>query len=125
MFLIGEDIGEYGGAFQVSYGMLVKLVAMAIADHPIMNSSLVDDSIHLDEDINIGIAVALEKGLIVPVVKNANLKGISQISIESNDLVTRARNEFLTGADVKGGMFTITNLGPFGVEQLLPILLQI
>ncbi len=102
--------------------MLVKLVAMVIADHPMMNSSLVDDAIHLHEDINIGIAVALEKGLIVPVVKNANLKGIGEIAVESNDLVTRARNEALTGADVRGGTFTITNLGPFGVEQFNAII---
>jgi pyruvate dehydrogenase E2 component (dihydrolipoamide acetyltransferase) len=102
--------------------MLVKLVAMVIADHPMLNSSLVDDAIHLHEDINIGIAVALEKGLIVPVVKNANLKGISEIAVESNDLVTRARNEALTSADVKGGTFTITNLGPFGVEQFNAII---
>lgn len=102
--------------------MLVKLVAMVIADHPMMNSSLVDDAIHLHQDINIGIAVALEKGLIVPVVKNANLKGIGEIAVESNDLVTRARNEALTGADVRGGTFTITNLGPFGVEQFNAII---
>jgi len=102
--------------------MLVKLVAMVIADHPLMNSSLVDDAIHLHQDINIGIAVALEKGLIVPVVKNANLKGIGDIALESNDLVTRARNEALTGADVRGGTFTITNLGPFGVEQFNAII---
>jgi len=102
--------------------MLVKLVAMVIADHPMMNSSLVDDAIHLHQDINIGIAVALEKGLIVPVVKNANLKGIGEIALDSNDLVTRARNEALTGADVKSGTFTITNLGPFGVEQFNAII---
>jgi pyruvate dehydrogenase E2 component (dihydrolipoamide acetyltransferase) len=102
--------------------MLVKLVAMVLADHPMMNSSLVDDAIHLHRDINIGIAVALEKGLIVPVVKNANLKGIGEIALESNDLVTRARNEALTGADVKSATFTITNLGPFGVEQFNAII---
>ncbi len=102
--------------------MLVKLVAMVLADHPMMNSSLVDDAIHLHQDINIGIAVALENGLIVPVVKNANLKGISEIALESNDLVTRARNKALTGADVRGGTFTITNLGPFGVEQFNAII---
>ncbi len=102
--------------------MLVKLVAIVIADHPMMNSSLVDDAIQLHQDINIGIAVALEKGLIVPVVKNANLKGIGEIAVESNDLVTRAKNEALTGADVRGGTFTITNLGPFGVEQFNAII---
>ncbi len=102
--------------------MLVKLVAMVLADHRMLNSSISDDKILIHPDINIGIAVALEKGLIVPVVKNADQKGISQIAVESNDLVTRARQENLTNADVKGGTFTITNLGPFGVEQFSAII---
>ena len=102
--------------------MLVKLVAMVLADHRMLNSSISDDKILIHPDINIGIAVALEKGLIVPVVKNADQKGISQIAVESNDLVTRARQENLTNADVKGGTFTITNLGPFGVEQFNAII---
>jgi pyruvate dehydrogenase E2 component (dihydrolipoamide acetyltransferase) len=102
--------------------MLVKLVAMVIADHPMINSSLVVDSIILHQDINIGVAVALEKGLIVPVVKNANQKGISKIALETTDLVERARDKTLVGADVRGGTFTITNLGPFGVEQFNAII---
>jgi len=102
--------------------MLVKLVSMVIADHPMINSSLVDDSIILHQDINIGVAVALEKGLIVPVVKNANQKGIRKIALETSDLVKRAREETLVGADVRGGTFTITNLGPYGVEQFNAII---
>ncbi len=102
--------------------MLVKLVAMVIADHPMINSSLVEDSIILHRDINIGVAVALEEGLIVPVVKNANQKGISKIALETTDLVKRAKEETLVGADVRGGTFTITNLGPFGVEQFNAII---
>jgi len=102
--------------------MLVKLVSMVIADHPMINSSLVENSIILHEDINIGVAVAIEKGLIVPVVKNANQKGISKIAVETNDLVKRAREETLVGPDVRGGTFTITNLGPFGVEQFNAII---
>ena len=102
--------------------MLVKLVAMVLADHPMLNSSLLDDAIQIHQDINIGIAVALEKGLIVPVVKGANLKGIREITAETADLVTRARNGALTNADVKGGTFTISNLGPFGVEQFNAII---
>jgi pyruvate dehydrogenase E2 component (dihydrolipoamide acetyltransferase) len=102
--------------------VLVKLVAMMLAEHPMLNSSLVGNAIQIHDDINIGIAVALENGLIVPVIKNANQKGISAIAIESNDLVNRARNDALTGTDVRGGTFTITNLGPFGVEQFNAII---
>ena len=118
-----NDLALERGDEKVSVtAMLVKLVAMVIADHPMINSSLVEDAIILHQDINIGVAVALEKGLIVPVVKNANLKGISKIALETTDLVTRAREEKLVGADVKGGTFTITNLGPFGVEQFNAII---
>jgi len=102
--------------------MLVKMVGMILADHRMLNSSIIDDKIMVHPDINIGVAVALEEGLIVPVVKNADQKGISQIAVESSDLVNRARQEKLTNADVKGGTFTITNLGPFGVEQFNAII---
>jgi len=102
--------------------MLVKLTAMVLTEHPWFNSSLIDDTIIHHKDINIGVAVALDKGLIVPVVKNADQKGINQIASEVNDLITRARQENLNNADVKGSTFTITNLGPFGVEQFNAII---
>jgi pyruvate dehydrogenase E2 component (dihydrolipoamide acetyltransferase) len=102
--------------------MLIKLVAMTLADHRMLNSSLVGEEIVVHEDINIGVAVALDRGLIVPVLKNVEQKGVKEIAAESNDLVDRARNEQLTGADVRGGTFTITNLGPFGVEQFNAII---
>jgi len=118
-----NDLAFERGDDKVSVtAMLVKLVAMVIADHPMINSSLVEDSIILHQDINIGVAVALEQGLIVPVVKNANQKGISKIALETTDLVERARDKTLVGADVRGGTFTITNLGPFGVEQFNAII---
>jgi pyruvate dehydrogenase E2 component (dihydrolipoamide acetyltransferase) len=118
-----NDLALERGDEKVSVtAMLVKLVAMVIADHPMINSSLVEDSIILHQDINIGVAVALENGLIVPVVKNAIQKGISKIALETTDLVKRARGETLVGADVRGGTFTITNLGPFGVEQFNAII---
>jgi pyruvate dehydrogenase E2 component (dihydrolipoamide acetyltransferase) len=97
--------------------MLVKLVASTLARHPYLNSSLNNDEILLHRDINIGVAVALENGLIVPVVKNADKKGFAEIAAEVNDLSTRARAGKLINADVKGGTFTISNLGPFGIEQ--------
>jgi pyruvate dehydrogenase E2 component (dihydrolipoamide acetyltransferase) len=97
--------------------MFVKLVASTLAHHPYLNSSLSNEEILLHRDINIGVAVALENGLIVPVVKNADQKGIAEIAAEVNDLSTRARAGKLVNADVKGGTFTISNLGPFGIEQ--------
>ena len=97
--------------------MFVKLVAVTLGRHPYLNSSLNGDEILLHQDINIGVAVALENGLIVPVVKNADRKGLAEIAVEISDLVVRARAGKLASADVKGGTFTISNLGPFGIEQ--------
>ena len=98
-------------------GLFVKLVADTLSRHPFLNSSLIDGAIHLHKDINIGIAVALKNGLIVPVVKMADKKNIAAIAVEVDDLVNRAREGNLTNADVNGGTFTLSNLGPFGIEQ--------
>jgi pyruvate dehydrogenase E2 component (dihydrolipoamide acetyltransferase) len=102
--------------------LLVKLLARTLEDHPLLNSTLQDEVILLHEEINIGLVVALENGLIVPVLKNANQKGIGEIAEESNDLITRARKGKLTSKDIKGATFSISNLGPFGVEQFTAII---
>jgi pyruvate dehydrogenase E2 component (dihydrolipoamide acetyltransferase) len=118
-----NDLALKRGDEKVSVtAVLIKLVAMVLVENRMLNSSLAEDQILVHQDINIGVAVALEKGLIVPVVKQADQKGISRIAAESNDLVSRAREGQLTSADVKGGTFTISNLGPFGVEQFNAII---
>jgi pyruvate dehydrogenase E2 component (dihydrolipoamide acetyltransferase) len=111
-------LAEKSGGQKISVtAMLVKIVAATLARHPLLNSSLREDEIVLHPAINIGVAVAVENGLIVPVVKNADQKGLAEIAEEVNDLATRAREGSLVNADVKGGTFTISNLGPFGIEQ--------
>lgn len=113
-----NDLAIERGEVKVSVtAMLVKLVAITLANHPFLNSSLQGDRILLHEEINIGLAVALEGGLIVPVVKNADQKSINEIAVETTDLIVRAREEMLSPPDVKGATFTISNLGPCGVEQ--------
>jgi pyruvate dehydrogenase E2 component (dihydrolipoamide acetyltransferase) len=102
--------------------LLVKAVAWALKRHPLLNSILQDDGIHLLPEANIGVAVALDEGLIVPIVHNAGQKGIGEITKEVKDLATRARQGELTPADVTGGTFTISNLGPFGIEQFTAII---
>lgn len=102
--------------------LLVKAVAWALRGHPLLNSMLQDDGIHLLPETNIGVAVALAEGLIVPVIHNAAQKGIGEIASEVNDLATRARKGQLKPADVAGGTFTISNLGPFGIEQFTAII---
>jgi pyruvate dehydrogenase E2 component (dihydrolipoamide acetyltransferase) len=80
------------------------------------------DEIRLRREVNIGVAVALKEGLIVPVVHNAAQKGIAQIAAEVEDLAQRARLGSLAPADVSDGTFTISNLGPFGIEQFTAII---
>ncbi len=119
---MNERVAETGETRISATAIIVKAVAMALTRHPLLNSALHGDEIHLQRNINMGIAVALEQGLIVPVVHNAAQKGIAQIAAEVKDLATRARDGQLLPADVSGGTFTISNLGPFGVEQFEAII---
>jgi pyruvate dehydrogenase E2 component (dihydrolipoamide acetyltransferase) len=109
---------EKSGAARVSAtAMFVKIVAAALAKHPYLNASLKENSIILHKSINMGVAVALDDGLIVPVVQNVLQKNIAQIAVETNQLAAKAREGALQPAEVSGGTFTISNLGPFGIEQ--------
>jgi len=94
--------------------LFVFAIAKLLRDNPIINSSLIEDEIKLWEDINIGVAVALEEGLIVPVVRDADKKTLIEISQTIRALVDKARSGNLTPDEVTGGTFTITNLGALG-----------
>jgi len=108
---------------QVSYtDILVKAVAQALEEHRILNSTLEHEQIKIFEDINIGVAVATEKGLVVPVIRNANKKSLTEINLALKELVEKAREGKLTKEDVTGGTFTVTNLGMYGVEVFIPII---
>jgi len=102
--------------------LLVFLVSRVMENHAWLNGSLDAEEIILYEQINIGIAVALENGLIVPVIKNANTKTIAETAGEVNELARKAHENKLMPDDITGGTFTITNLGPFGVEQFTAII---
>jgi len=108
---------------QASYtDMLVKATAQALREHPIMNSTLEDEQIKIFEDINVGVAVATEKGLVVPVIHNADRMSLSDIASALKLLVEKAREGKLTKEDLTGGTFTITNLGMYGVDVFIPII---
>ncbi len=111
-----------GGPHVSVTALIVKAVAWALERHPWLNSTLRDEAIHLLPEINIGVAVALPQGLIVPVVCRADRKGVAEIAAEVQDLTARAREGRLAPGDVAGGTFTITNLGPLGVEQFTAII---
>jgi pyruvate dehydrogenase E2 component (dihydrolipoamide acetyltransferase) len=108
---------------RVSYNeMLVKAVASALREHRIMNATLDGDQIKVFEDVNVGVAVAAEKGLVVPVIRNTDRKSLTEIGSVLQTLVEKTRRGELTKDDVTGGTFTITNLGMFGVDVFIPII---
>ena len=101
---------------------LIFAVSRVLAEQPKMNSSLINEEIIYHKAVNIGVAVALEEGLIVPVLKEANQKGVSAISKEMRTLIRLARERKLMPEDYQGGTFTISNLGMYGVENFTAII---
>ena len=97
--------------------MLIKASAMALIDEPDCNASYTDDGIAYHNGAHISVAVAVDGGLITPVVRNAHLKGLAEISIEMKDLATRARERKLKPQEYMGGTFSLSNLGMFGIKN--------
>lgn len=102
--------------------LLIKAAAMALRENSMMNSSFRDTYIEIHDEINIGLAVALEDGLIVPNIKDADLKTLPEITAERKALVDKARAGKLLPEEYSGGTFTISNMGPFPVEGFTPII---
>ena len=100
---------------------VVKAVAMALKKNPNVNSSWLGDVIRRNQHVHIGVAVAVEDGLLVPVIRFADTKGLSQISAEVKDLAGRAKDKKLQPSDWEGNTFTISNLGMFGIESFTAI----
>ncbi len=110
-------------ATEVSYtAILVQATAKALREHPTINSTLADGKIRVYEDINIGVAVSTEKGLIVPVLRNVDRKPLAEISSELEKLVEKARGGNLSKEQLTSGTFTVTNLGMYDVDMFLPII---
>ena len=103
-------------------GLLVKAVAKALEDHPILNSRFENEQMVIPEDINIGVAVSIENGLLVPVIRNANMKTVVEIAKTIEVLAQKARKGKLSTEDSSGGTFTISNLGMFGIDFFAPII---
>lgn len=102
--------------------LLVKAVAYALVAHPGANASFSPDGIVEYEDVNVGVATAIDAGLIVPVVRSANTLGLRGIAAGLTDLTSRAREGKLKLEDLTGGTFTVSNLGMFGIETFTAIL---
>lgn len=109
--------------FNATYtDFIVQACAHALKQHPRMNSTLEGETIRHLEQINVGIAVALEEGLIVPVVQNTDKKSLKEIAQDARALAEKARAGKLTLEEVSGGTFTVSNLGMFGVDGFTPII---
>ena len=102
--------------------IIILAVSRALKHHPIMNSTLVGDEVLLHDNVHMGVAVALPAGLIVPVIREADQKGLLEIAREARQLAAKARQGTLTVDEVTGGTFTISNVSMFQVDGVTPIL---
>lgn len=110
---------------KVSFNDLVtKACALALRQHPWVNASWMEaeGEIHLHNDVHVAIAVAVDEGLITPVIRNADRKGLTELSSETRDLATRARNRELQPEDWSGSTFSTSNLGMFGIDEFTAII---
>jgi len=102
--------------------IIIKATAAALRKHPMINSSYLEDKIKINHHIHIGVAIAVKDGLLVPIIKFADNKSLSHISLEVKDLANRAKNKNLQPSDWEGNTFTISNLGMFGIDEFTAII---
>ena len=102
--------------------MVLKAAALSLKQHPKVNSSWLGDTIRYNHHVNIGVAVAVEEGLLVPVVRFADAKSLSQINVEVKEFAQKAKDKKLQPSDWEGSTFTISNLGMYGIEEFTAII---
>lgn len=119
--MLGQWEQQYGLRISLN-DMLTKAVAVALRRQPRLNATLVDQEVRLHDSVNVGLAVNLDEGLIVPVIFHADQKDLGQIARESRDLAEKARAGRLQLDEISDGTFTITNLGTTGIELFTPII---
>ncbi|MDQ3219717.1 MAG: 2-oxo acid dehydrogenase subunit E2, partial [Acidobacteriota bacterium] len=102
--------------------IIVKVAAMSLMKHPFVNASYQDKTLRFYEQADIGVAVAIDEGLITPVVRGANLKGFAEISAEIRDLAAKAKAKKLPPEDYTGATFSISNLGMMGIKEFTAII---
>jgi pyruvate dehydrogenase E2 component (dihydrolipoamide acetyltransferase) len=102
--------------------IIIKAVAISLESNKEVNATFVNNKIRYNEQINLGIAMAIEDGLIVPIIKSANKKGLKQISGEVKELYNKASENKIKQAEIEGATFTISNLGMFGIDSFTAII---
>jgi len=117
-----QEVEKVAGV-RISYtDMIAKAVTRSLKEYPALNSSLDRENIKIFGDVHLGIAVALEEGLMVPVIRDAGKKSLVEIALASKELIEKVRTGTASVDEVTGGTFTITNLGMFEVETFTPII---
>lgn len=101
---------------------MIKAAAASLKLHPAVNSAWLGDKIRVNKDVHIGVAVAIDEGLLVPVVRYADMKTLSQINTEVKALAGKAQKRKLQPEEMQGNTFTISNLGMFGIEEFTAII---
>lgn len=121
--LHGRIKKEHSEEIKISFNdLLVKAVGISLRNFPELNGYIIDSRVVKRDQVNMGIAVAAQEGLVVPVIKDVNSKSLKEVSSESRELIERARNNSLKPEDVEDGTFTVTNLGMFNVLNFTPII---
>jgi pyruvate dehydrogenase E2 component (dihydrolipoamide acetyltransferase) len=117
-----KSLNEYSPT-KISFNdLVVKAVAMSLRHHPKINSSWMGDKIRRHKQVHIGVAVAVEEGLLVPVIRHADMKTFSQLNVEVKELALKAKSKKLQPEEMQGNTFTISNLGMFGIEEFTAII---
>ena len=118
-----KQLNEVAAPTKISFNdLVVKAAAVALRKHPAVNASWLGDRIRYNKQVNIGVAVAVEDGLLVPVIRHVDMKTLSQINYEVKVYAEKARNRKLQPDEMTGNTFTISNLGMFGIEQFTGII---
>jgi len=120
---VRPKLNELAAPVKISFNdIVVKAAAAALRKHPAVNTSWLGDKIRTNKHINIGVAVAVDEGLLVPVIRHADMKSLSHINLEVRALAEKARNRKLQPEEMTGNTFTISNLGMFGIEEFTGII---
>lgn len=118
---LGPDFEDETGVRLTYTDLLIHDVANLLGDHKLLNSALIDESIVFSDEVHMGFAVALDDGLIVPVLRDAHAKKLEDITRDRIDLAAKAKAGALSLDEIEGGTFTISNLGAFGADAFTPI----
>ncbi|HEX2770659.1 MAG TPA: dihydrolipoamide acetyltransferase family protein, partial [Geobacteraceae bacterium] len=118
---VRRELKESGTPLSIN-DLVIKAAATALVKFPQVNNSFAGDRIAVNSDINIGLAVGLEDGLVVPVIKECQRLSLKEIAARSRELTERARSGRISEAEISEGTFTISNLGMYGVEEFMAVI---